>query len=127
MKKPIHKIQGKPIRRKAPQGMHFYSHIVETTEIILALGDMDLSKDERLHLVSLIESNLHHEILDLILSELNEEDKRIFLKHHHEGNHDKVWEHLSLKIKNIEDKIKNVAESLKKELYKDIQNTRRRK
>lgn len=99
---------------------YFYSHIVETSIISLELGEMDLASSERVHLVSLVESQLHHAILDTVLSELSEEDKKIFLQHLSLDNHDKIWEHLKSKIENIKEKIKKVAEELKKELRKDI-------
>lgn len=98
----------------------FYTHIVDTSTLSLELGDMDLTQEERIHLISLINSNLHHEILDLVLSELDEEDKKIFLKHLAHEEHDKVWELLNKKVDNIEEKIKKTAEDLKKELHKDI-------
>ncbi|MBI2430743.1 MAG: hypothetical protein HYV39_01870 [Candidatus Levybacteria bacterium] len=97
---------------------------METSSLSLALGDMDLSQEERLHLVSLVESNLHHTILDAVLSELSEEDKKIFLHHVAHNEHDRVWELLNKKVENIEEKIKNAAESLKKELHKDIEDAR---
>jgi ribosomal protein S13 len=58
--------------------------------------------------------------LDLILSELNEADKKTFLAHLASEDHDKVWELLKEKVENIEEKIKKTAEDLKKELHKDI-------
>lgn len=99
---------------------YFYSHIIETSIISLELGKMDLAPSERVHLVSLVESQLHHVILDIVLSELSEEDKKIFLQHLSLDNHDKIWEHLKNRIENIEEKIKKAAEELKKELHKDI-------
>ncbi len=102
-------------------GKHFYSHIIETSSISLELGNMDLSKDERIHLISLMEATMHNVILDVILSELSEEDKKIFLTHLSTNNHDKIWEHLKKKINNIEEKIRKAAEELKDELYKDIE------
>ncbi|MBI3069833.1 MAG: hypothetical protein HYY87_00830 [Candidatus Levybacteria bacterium] len=99
---------------------YFYSHIVETSIISLELGEIDLAPSERVHLVSLVESQLHHAILDTILSELSEGDKKKFLGHLTFDDHDKIWVHLKGKIENIEEKIKRVAEELKKELHKDI-------
>lgn len=99
---------------------YFYTHIVDTSTLSLELGDMDLTPKERLHLISLIDSNIHHEILDLILSELKSEDKKTFLIHLASENHDKVWKFLNEKIKDVEEKIKKTAEDLKKELHKDI-------
>jgi hypothetical protein len=60
---------------------HFYSHLVEVNTITLELDKMDLSDDERMHLGSLIDANLHHTILDVILSELNITDKQLFMDH----------------------------------------------
>ena len=79
-----------------------------------------MSKEERLHLFSLVEANIYTAVVDAILSELSEEDKKIFLMHLTLNDHDKVWKHLKTKIKDIESKIKKVAEETKKELYKDI-------
>lgn len=99
---------------------YFYTHIIDTSTLSLELGDMDLSPAERTHLVSLIDSNIHHEVLDLVLSELNPEDKKTFLTHLASEDHDKVWKFLNQKIDNIEEKIKKTAEDIKKELHKDI-------
>ena len=99
---------------------HFYSHIVETVSVSLELGDMDLSQEERVHLISLVDANLHHVILDTVLSELSEEDKKIFLSHVAISDHDKIWKLLNEKVKGIEEKIKRAAYDLKTELHKDI-------
>ena len=62
------------------KGKHFYSHLVEINEIYLSLSGMDLSEDERGHLLSLAETNIHATVINTVLSELSEEDKKIFLK-----------------------------------------------
>ena len=105
----------------------WYSHLIEIESIIIELDKMDLSKEEKLHLTSLVDSSLHHTILDAILSELQETDKRIFLTHLKEDNHDKIWQFLNEKIDGVEDKIKKAAEDLKKELHKDLKEAKRRK
>jgi len=99
---------------------YFYTHIIDTSTLSLELGDMDLTPKERLHLISLIDSNIHHEILDLILSELSPLDKKAFLTHLSSENHDKVWKFIKEKVGNIEEKIIKTAEDVKKELHKDI-------
>lgn len=98
----------------------FYSHLISIESLIIELDKMDLSEKERIHLAELIDANLHHTIMDAILSHLPEEDKRLFLKHLHDDDHDKVWELLNKRVDNIEDKIKQAAESLKTEMHKDI-------
>ncbi|OGH23531.1 MAG: hypothetical protein A2698_00700 [Candidatus Levybacteria bacterium RIFCSPHIGHO2_01_FULL_42_15] len=107
-------------------GKHFYSHLIETSVLSLELGDMHLSRQERLDLIALVESNLHHVILDAILSELPEEDKKTFLLHIAHDDHDTTWEFLKNKIENIEEKIKKTAQELKKELHRDIKEARGR-
>ncbi|RJQ28027.1 hypothetical protein C4577_00155 [Candidatus Parcubacteria bacterium] len=98
----------------------FYSHLVEIDSLIVELNSLDLSEEEKNHLVSLAHSSLEHTILDAILSELSEEDKKLFLTHLAQEKHDKIWEVLNSKIENIEEKIKKTAEALKIELRKDI-------
>ena len=103
---------------------HFYSHIVDTSILTLELADMDFSQTERLELIALVDSNLHQVVLDAVLSELPEEDKKVFLNHLHINDHDQIWKFLNSKTKNIEEKIKIAAEELKKELHKDIKEAR---
>lgn len=123
----------KPIRhpsvllRTRAQGRHFYSHLVETSTFSLELGEMELSKEERVHLITLANSQLHHIILDTILSELSERDKKIFLHLLLVDDHHKIWEHLNKKINNIEEKIKKAVEDLKEELHKDIKEAKVKK
>ncbi len=106
---------------------HFYSHIVETESIVIELNQIDLTEEEKAHLISLMDSNLHHTILDAILSELSNEDKKVFLKHLAHKDHDKVWQLLNEKIKNIESKIKKASEDLKEQLRKDIKEAKEEK
>ena len=58
---------------------HFYSHLVEFESIYVALQEVQLSSQEREHLVSVAESSLHHVVMDAILSELSEGDKKMLL------------------------------------------------
>lgn len=99
---------------------NFYSHLIEIESIIVGLDELDLSKDQKHHLASLVDSSLHHAILDAILSELEEGDKRVFMQHISEDDHTKIWKFLNNRIDNIEEKIKKTAEVLKTELLKDL-------
>ncbi len=103
---------------------HFYHNIIETDSLTSALQDLNLDPDEHKHLEMLIESTIHHEVIDAILSELSQEDKKVFLQHLASENHESVWNHLMDKVDNIEEKIKKAAEELKNELRKDIEETR---
>lgn len=101
--------------------VHFYSHIVETSSISLVLADMDLTQEERKHLIDLAQDNLHHAILDVVLSELSDKDKQEFLRLLAHDEHDQIWKLLTKSVDNIEEKIKSTAAELKKELHKDIE------
>lgn len=79
-----------------------------------------MTEGERLHLIALVESNLHHAVLDVVLSALSENDKKEFLLHLHLDNHNEIWKLLKEKPENIEEKIIKAAEDLKKELHHDI-------
>lgn len=99
---------------------HFYSKLIDTTSILIEIGNIEMAHDERLHLLSLAESNIHHAVLDAILSELSEEDKKKFMEHLHSDDHGKIWKLLNSKINNVEDKIVKAAEDIKEELRRDI-------
>lgn len=98
----------------------FYSHLIEIESIIVELDKMDLTDEQKLHLAGLIDSSLHHTVLDAVLSELSDADKQIFLNHLKEDSHSKIWQFLNEKVDNIEDKIKKAAEDLVKEMHEDI-------
>lgn len=104
---------------------HFYSHLVETSELSLSLGDLELTQEERVELITLMESSLHHVVLDTILSELSEKDKKQFLLHIHNNDHAKIWKHLRETVDDIEDKIQDAAAKLKKDLQRDIHDVKR--
>lgn len=103
----------------------FYSHVLDTSSLTLALGEMDLSQGERKHLVELAQDNLHHAILDVVLSELSSEDKQKFLLLLSQDDQEKIWSLLTERIDHVEDKIKKTADELKKELHKDIEESKK--
>lgn len=105
---------------------YFYSHLIEIESVISELDKLDLSEEEKIHLAGLIDSSLHHTVLDAILSELSEGDKRVFLQHVHEDDHGKIWQFLTEKVDKIEEKIKKAAEDLKIELHEDIKEAKKK-
>lgn len=104
---------------------YFYSHLIEIESIIVELDKLDLSKEQKVHLTSLIDSSLHHTILDVILSQLNDQEKRVFMQHLTEGIHDKIWKFLNDKVDGVEDKIKKAAQDLKVKLHEDVKKAKK--
>lgn len=99
---------------------YFFSHLVEIESLTLELDKLDLTSEQKIHLARLVDSSLHHTILDAVLSELSDEDKKLFLKYIHENDHKKTWQFLNEKVENIEEKIKKAADGLVAEMHKDI-------
>jgi hypothetical protein len=86
---------------------------------------MSLSKDEKTHLTSLVEANIHSTIVSTVLSELSEEDKKTFLKNLVSNNHRETLNHLKTKVTDLEGKIKKSINELKKEMLKDLLEAKR--
>ncbi|MFS8158648.1 MAG: hypothetical protein ACMG6E_00275 [Candidatus Roizmanbacteria bacterium] len=76
--------------------------------------------EEKKHLQTIIISTIHHSVIDLILSELPESQKKTFLLLLSDNNHDEIWILISAHVKEPEKKIKNTVESLRKDLLTDI-------
>lgn len=104
----------------------FYHGIIEVDSLYVALDSLTLTDTQKEHLKHLIDSSLYHTVLDAILSELSDEDKKVFLDHLAEDDHTKTMEFLEKRIVHIEDKIKKAADDLMKELHADIQETKKR-
>ncbi len=103
----------------------FYSHIAETTEITLLIADMDMPKEDRIKLLRLVEENLHHNLLDLVLGSLSQEDKKTFLTHLAAEKHDSAWEFISSKIDDLENKIVDASTKFKNRLKRDIEKAKK--
>lgn len=106
---------------------HFYSHIVEINTIVVELNSMDLEEHEKEHLLSLADSNIHHAVVDKILSELHHEDKKMFLRLSALDDHHAIWRLLNSKVKGIEKKIKHAADTILLELHNDIKEARKKR
>ncbi|MEK7558730.1 MAG: hypothetical protein AAB521_00320 [Patescibacteria group bacterium] len=99
---------------------YFYSHLVNIKILIIELDSLSLSSSEKEELIELAHKNIHHEVMDTIASDLENEDKKKFLELVEEGEHEKVWLHIKEKTKNVEEKIKQAVDQIRKELIEDI-------
>ena len=104
---------------------HFYSFVVETETLFIEIDSLTISEDEKVHLKSLAESHIHHAVLDSILSELTGADRKTFISHLNSKDHARMWKFINSKIEGAEEKIKEAANFIKKELHKDIAEARR--
>ena len=105
----------------------FYSHLIEVESVTFELDKLDLTKEQKNHLSELIDSSLHNTILDAILSELKDQEKRVFMQHLKEEKHDQIWKFLNSRIDGVEIKIKKAAKDLKDKMQKDIEKSKRQR
>ncbi len=105
----------------------FYTHLIEIDSIHTELETIPLEKHEKDELVAIVHSTIHHVIIETVLSELPEEDGKLFLSHVTEEKHDSVWELLKQKIEGVEGKITKAIENLKTELHQDIDEVKKEK
>ena len=103
---------------------HFYSHLNLLEPVVMEINTLDISPDEKSHLTMIIHTNLHYIIVDLVLSHLSTENKKAFIKHLEDEDHETTWSFLKGKAENIEEKIKEVTEGFKKELLEDIKRSK---
>ncbi|MGH7246199.1 MAG: hypothetical protein ACREGI_04685 [Candidatus Levyibacteriota bacterium] len=105
---------------------YFYSHIVSSESITIALLDLEVSEEEKESLMLLADSTVYHAILDNILSELPETDKKLFLKHLQGDDMEKTWDFLKRRIINVEEKIKKIVKEVHVKLHDDIKEIKNR-
>ncbi|HSA83781.1 MAG TPA: hypothetical protein VLF20_02755 [Patescibacteria group bacterium] len=110
-----------------PKHNHFYHHIVIIDSIHIGLDSLELEPHEKEELAMLAENNLHHTIMDTVLSELEEGDKKVFLALVLHNNHNEIWKLLSFKVRDAEEKIKKTAEKFIKQLHDDIKEAHTKK
>lgn len=103
---------------------HFFSHLIEIDTLHLELDNHDMTDDQKEEIKRLLDESIYHTVLEAILSELSEEDKRVFLSHLAEDDHGKIWEFVNGKVENIEDKIIKASEDIKKKLHSDIKESK---
>ena len=99
---------------------NFYTHLVPIDKLIIKLDKLNLSSDEKIHLVTIVNSSVHAVVIDIILCEINDEDKKVFLKFSQDDEHELIWEFLHKRIENIEEKISSFAEKILKDFEEDI-------
>lgn len=99
---------------------HFYSHLINIDSLITSLSDLGLQGNKKNLLISIINDNVHHVVIETIFDFLVDEDREIVIMHIESENHDAIWILLNEKINQPEQKIIKAIADLKKELHDDI-------
>jgi Mg/Co/Ni transporter MgtE len=105
---------------------HFYENIIQINDITLDLAGIELTKEERLHLLALVEANVHSTVINTVLSQLSADDKKIFLKNLIEDDHNQIWTHLNQNTEDLEEKILKSVDGLIKEMREDINKAKKK-
>jgi hypothetical protein len=104
----------------------FYDHLTVTEEIVTELDKYKITSVEKTEIVELIDENVHHSVLNVILKNLPKEKHEEFLLAFHHRPHDPdLLEYLKKEIKDIEKIITDEANKVKKELLAEIKNAQR--
>lgn len=103
----------------------FYSHIIEIESIYIHLDLVPLSEKQRNELMMIVDSTIHHTIMDITLSHLSPSDKKEFLSHMEGNNHEKTWQFITGKINRFEHKLHKAVQKIKNEIHADIERAKK--
>ncbi len=99
----------------------FYDHLIYIDEVVAELDKHKISVEERQELIELTDQTLHHEALNIILKNLPIEKHEEFLSMFHKSPGDsKLLDFLKTDVADIEDKIRETAIQVKKDLLAEI-------
>lgn len=102
---------------------YLFEEIIQIKTVHLKLNEMDLTDQEKEELLEIMKSTIHHKVIDLILSELTDEEKEIFLEGVSTGRgfsdthkNGQFLDVLKDRINNLEAKIKEKVKEAEEEL-----------
>ncbi|OGY25770.1 MAG: hypothetical protein A2Z24_01270 [Candidatus Woykebacteria bacterium RBG_16_44_10] len=103
----------------------FYDHLVGLDDIHNEILEFDLPTRQHYHLLQIVDSTLHHEILNVILLEIPVEVHEHFLVEFNNRPHDPAHlDYLKLFSPEIEDKIRSRANLTKAKIIEELQRQR---
>lgn len=103
----------------------FYDHLVGLDEIHNELLNFNLPTREHYHLLQIVDSTLHHEVLNVILLEIPQEAHEHFLVEFHNRPADPAHlEFLRQYSPEIEDKISSTANGVKSRILGEIRKSK---
>lgn len=103
----------------------FYDHLINIHDLHIELDRYDLSTEERNELMKLADSTVHHEVFDLIMVELPEEHKVVFLERFATDPSDPaLLDLVKTHIPGVEEKIKARSSKVKDDLTRELRKIR---
>ena len=104
---------------------YLFEEIIQIKTVHLKLNELNLADEEKEELLEIMKSTIHHKVIDLILSELTDEEKEIFLSQvipsPGEESSEAFPKDVSLnvlrdRINNLEEKVKEKVKEAEEEL-----------
>ncbi len=103
----------------------FYDHLINIHDLHIELDRYELSTEERNELMKLADSTVHHEVFDLIMIELPEEHKVVFLERFATDPSDpELLEFVKIHVPQAEEKIRARSEKVKQDLTEKMRRIR---
>ncbi|MDP4010862.1 MAG: hypothetical protein Q8P72_01385 [Candidatus Roizmanbacteria bacterium] len=98
----------------------FYTHLIDIEELKVDLEKIEIAPHEHQELLTIAHKTIHHIVIDIVLTELDEKEKKIFLSNLSKDDHTLIWSHLKERVENIDEKIKVASRTIIEELRRDL-------
>lgn len=96
---------------------YIFEKIINTGEIFIIIESHFDDPDEQEHIKTLVRDTIHHKLVDMVLDELEEENKALFLKDiDNEEKHQSLLDQLKSWIENFEEKLHLKAKEAESEI-----------
>lgn len=99
----------------------FFSHLLDTDQLIMLVERYLEVEEEKLEILDMIDSTLHHRVMDRVLHELDEGHHEIFIaEYSRDPGDEELLFFLKKHIPDIEDVIRSESKSTQASLFEDI-------
>lgn len=103
---------------------YIFEDIIETKDIYLVIDEHAPDDETKQYLITIVKDVIHHKVVDLVLDELDEEKRVIFIeKLDDESQHQEILIKLSGWISDFEQKVVLKVKETEKELMKLMSKT----
>lgn len=106
----------------------FYDHLIEFEEVEIELKRLELGAEEKKELEQLIESMVHHRVMDRILTHLPRHHHTEFIDKFYKTPYDpRLLAWIDQKIEaSVEEHLKDELKKLKQEILEDIRSSKKK-
>ncbi len=103
---------------------YFYSHLITLEHVKMELSGLDLSDKQKSELLDIAQRQIHHVMMDQALTHIKGEDKKKFLEHIANEEHEQAWNVLRTHVKDAEKHLLYAAHEIYEQLREDIRSVK---